>query len=257
MLTREMAFAGNTGINIQLDALINAKEQATNCLFNEELGAVLQIEKLDFDLVKNTFAKHNLADCLHFIGYLNNEKSVCISYAKQILLQEELNIYHAQWSKTSYHLQKLRDNPKSADSEFSAIEQAKVPAIAEVITNQHRQAITKPTLASSAAKVAILREQGVNGHIEMAAAFARAGFTAVDVHMTDLITGRHNLQDYIGLVACGGFSYGDVLGAGSGWANSILFNDKLRDMFSEFLHALILLPLGYAMAVKCYRKLKA
>ena len=141
---------------------------------------------------------------------------------------------HAMWAETSFHIQSLRDNPESARQEFSLLEDAERPGLFVKVPFDRQERVSAPFVHTARPRVAILREQGVNGHVEMAAAFDRAGFAAVDVHMSDLLTGRVDLAEFKGLAACGGFSYGDVLGGGSGWAKTILFNDRLKEMFTEF-----------------------
>jgi phosphoribosylformylglycinamidine synthase len=141
---------------------------------------------------------------------------------------------HKLWAETSFHIQSLRDNPESARQEFSLLEDAERPGLSMSVPFDRTARVSAPFAHTARPRVAILREQGVNGHVEMAAAFDRAGFAAVDVHMSDLLTGRVSLAEFKGLAACGGFSYGDVLGGGSGWAKTILFNDRLKEMFTEF-----------------------
>jgi phosphoribosylformylglycinamidine synthase len=138
------------------------------------------------------------------------------------------------WAETSFHIQSLRDNPESAAQEFSLLEDEARPGLSVTVPFDLAERVSAPFIHAARPRVAILREQGVNGQVEMAAAFDRAGFTAVDVHMSDLLAGRAKLADFRGFAACGGFSYGDVLGAGSGWAKTILFNDRLKEMFATF-----------------------
>jgi phosphoribosylformylglycinamidine synthase len=138
------------------------------------------------------------------------------------------------WAETSFHIQSLRDNPESARQEFSLLDDAARPGLSVTAPFDLAARVSAPFIHTAHPRVAILREQGVNGQVEMAAVFDRAGFAAVDVHMSDLLAGRTDLADFTGMAACGGFSYGDVLGAGSGWAKTILFNDRLKDMFTRF-----------------------
>lgn len=220
----EMAFASRCGLELELGELAgNTLEK----LFNEELGVVIQVRAADVEAVIKRFEGH-----ANDIGRPVPEQTVRISdggagevYAAK---RAELEIL---WSDTSYRLQKLRDNPDSADEEHSAIKDDKDPGLSPVIT-------FKPLTADYAdrPKVAIFREEGVNGYVEMAAAFDRAGFAAIDVHLRDIETGHINLDDFAGLAVGGGFSYGDVLGAGEGWAKSILQNDGLRQKFEQFFN---------------------
>ena len=216
----EMAFASRCGLELNLAELPgNSLEK----LFNEELGAVVQIKRSDVDKVKSA------------LGMGTYSIGTCIP-KQEIVIQDDKTIYknsHSQleewWADTSYQLQKLRDNPKSADQEYATIHDAKDPGLSPKFNFK----VTSKAYAKKP-KVAIFREQGVNGHIEMAAAFDKAGFISVDVHLNDIIGGRFLLDDFVGLAACGGFSYGDVLGAGEGWAKSILFNPNLKTAFKKF-----------------------
>jgi len=221
----EMAFAGRCGFEVELP-----KGDPMGILFNEELGAVLQIKKSDkatvFDLIKQFKLDH----CCHFMGQATTDEIFDIKQNQQTLLKSNRIECQQAWSETSYEMQKLRDNPDCADEEFKRISTKDTGLFIE--TNQ----IETSSFINTGVKprIAILREQGVNGQVEMAFAFAQAGFECIDVHMSDLLTGRQNLMDFKALVACGGFSYGDVLGAGEGWAKTILFNSLLRDQFSAF-----------------------
>jgi len=216
----EMAFASRCGLELNLTALPgNSLEK----LFNEELGAVIQVNKTDADMVLDTFGEQA---CV--IGEPLKEQQIHITDGTKIYQNTRAQL-ESWWSETSYHLQKLRDNPEAADQEFAAINDNQDPGLSAKVS-------FKPSAKTyeTRPKVAIFREQGVNGQVEMAAAFDRAGFTSVDVHLNDIISGRVDLDDFVGLAACGGFSYGDVLGAGEGWAKSILYNDRLRTIFSKF-----------------------
>ncbi|MGH1485329.1 MAG: phosphoribosylformylglycinamidine synthase [Cellvibrionaceae bacterium] len=230
----EMAFAGHCGIDVDLSA-INADPIAT--LFNEELGAVIQVSSDKVSLVKSRFADLGLGECVYSIGHLNNDDAIRIKQtAEQLIFDAKRADLQSVWSETSYHMQSLRDNPDCAQQEFDLIQQEN-PGLTTSLSYDPTDDISAPFIAAGVKpKVAILREQGVNGHVEMAAAFDRAGFTAVDVHMSDILAGRVHLRDFKGLAACGGFSYGDVLGAGEGWAKTILFNDIARDQFESFFH---------------------
>jgi phosphoribosylformylglycinamidine synthase len=227
----EMIFAGRKGAELELDRL---GEDVLATLFNEELGAVIQVKQSDCDDVLEKFAAAGLADCTHLIGWVTEEtQQLNISYDGDIIYSASRAELQQIWSEVSYRMQALRDNPECAKQQFECIADDKDPGLTASLSFDINDNIVAP-YASVRPRVAILREQGVNGHVEMAAAFDKAGFTSIDVHMTDIISGRVSLKDFVGLVACGGFSYGDVLGAGGGWAKSILFNERARNEFSAF-----------------------
>jgi phosphoribosylformylglycinamidine synthase len=228
----EMAFAGHCGLDIQLDEL---GETAEPILFNEELGAVIQVLHCDTDTVLESLRVAGLAHCSHVIGALNDSDRLTFTLARNSLLDESRVDLQRAWTETSYRMQALRDNPECAVQEYDALLDADDPGLRVQLTFDPDQNPAAPMLATGARpRAAILREQGVNGQIEMAAAFDAAGFECHDVHMSDIISGAVSLSGFSGLVACGGFSYGDVLGAGQGWAKSILFNPRARDEFSAF-----------------------
>lgn len=228
----EMAFAGKTGVDITLDPL---PEDDLTTLFNEELGAVIQIAASQLSHVQSVFEHHGLGQMLHVIGTTNNDDQIRFSRNNQSILQHSRTFYRNQWAQTTHHMQGLRDNPDCVDQELAIKNDAQNPGLHAKLSFDINQDVAAPYIAKGVApKIAILREQGVNSQVEMAAAFDRAGFSAIDVHMSDILTGRVALDDFKGLVACGGFSYGDVLGAGEGWAKSILFNPLARDQFSAF-----------------------
>ncbi len=231
----EMAFAGHCGINADISSLSG---DAVSALYNEELGAVIQVAAHEAAAIAAQFS-----GCAHVIGEVVAENKVVIQQNGKILFSDSRVNLHRMWSETTYRMQSLRDNPVSAQQEYDRLlndadrglftELTYNPA--ENIAAQYITSGTSPYITTGARpKMAILREQGVNGHVEMAASFDRAGFAAFDVHMSDIIAGRVSLKDFAGFVACGGFSYGDVLGAGEGWAKSILFNARARDEFSAF-----------------------
>jgi phosphoribosylformylglycinamidine synthase len=227
-----MAFAGHAGVTINM---IGLGDNPLKILFSEELGAVLQIDSAKKDDVLGILQKAGLENHCHIIGSPNNEDRIIIRDARQALLDFSRIELQRLWSETTYHMQSLRDNPDCAKQEFDNLLDAGDPGIQVGVTFDINEDIVAPYISKGARpKVAILREQGVNGQIEMAAAFDRAGFAAIDVHMSDINERRVNLQDMQGIVACGGFSYGDVLGAGEGWAKSILFNNYVRDQFAAF-----------------------
>ncbi|MBL1378637.1 phosphoribosylformylglycinamidine synthase [Zobellella iuensis] len=228
----EMAFAGRTGLDIELD-LLGADRLAA--LFNEELGAVLQVRREDKEAVLTCLAGHGLAACSHVIGHLNQDDRLRFFFAGEEVYAQPRTELRRLWSETSYRMQALRDNPACARSEFEAKQDADDPGLSVSLSFDPKEDIAAPFIAKGVhPRMAILREQGVNSHVEMAAAFDRAGFSAIDVHMSDLQSGRYRLDEFAGLVACGGFSYGDVLGAGGGWAKSVLFNEALRAQFEAF-----------------------
>jgi len=227
----EMAFAGRTGVDLHLDAI---GDDALSILFTEELGAVIQIKREHRKAVELAIAQENLSSVCYMIGNLNDDMHLHISSQQQTILDKPILELQQIWSETSYQLASLRDNPDCTNQAFDAINQPDDKGLYAELTYDSSQDICAPYINKTRPKMAILREQGVNGQIEMAAAFDRAGFTAIDVHMSDLIEGRVSLASFQGLVACGGFSFGDVLGAGRGWANSVLFNPRANDEFEAF-----------------------
>jgi phosphoribosylformylglycinamidine synthase len=252
----EMAFAGRTGLDLDVDELRyhrlrddimldveNAPEphepytsRLFGILFNEELGAVLQVRRADTKHVMKACIDAGLRDEFYVIGQLNKKDRIRVLREGKPVFDEERDDLLAAWSETSYRMQTLRDNPDCARQEFESQGADKNPGLHAKLSFDLNQDIAAPYLKTGKAKprVAILREQGVNGEVEMAAAFHKAGFEAVDVHMSDILSGRMSLKKFKGLAACGGFSYGDVLGAGGGWAASILHNDRARDDFEAF-----------------------
>ncbi|KPZ63714.1 Phosphoribosylformylglycinamidine synthase [Pseudoalteromonas sp. P1-16-1b] len=230
----EMAFTGHTGVTVDLATLTGSDIEA---LYNEELGAVIQVANSDLDAVKAVFEQHGVAAISHVIGSLNNDDNIVFNRGEQTVLNHTRTELRIIWAETTYQMQARRDNPECAKQEFDAKFDAKDPGLNVKLNFDLNEDIAAPYIATGAKpQMAILREQGVNSHLEMAAAFNRAGFAAVDVHMSDILEGRLTLEQFKGLVACGGFSYGDVLGAGEGWAKSILFNDMARDQFQSFFH---------------------
>jgi phosphoribosylformylglycinamidine synthase len=252
----EMAFAGRTGIDVDVDELRyhrlhsdirldieDAPEPSEpytsrlfGILFNEELGAVLQVRRADTKQVMQACLEAGLRDEFYVIGQLNKKDRVRVLREGKPVFDETRDDLLAAWSETSYRMQGLRDNPDCARQEFEVQGEASNPGLHARLSFDLNEDIAAPFVKSRKAKprVAILREQGVNGEVEMAAAFHRAGFEAVDVHMSDILSGRISLKKFKGLAACGGFSYGDVLGAGGGWAASILHNARARDDFEAF-----------------------
>ncbi|MEE1285750.1 MAG: phosphoribosylformylglycinamidine synthase [Ruminobacter sp.] len=238
----EMAFAGHTGVTINVD---NLGIDDLAVLFNEELGAVIQVKTEKVEEILNILSGHGLANCIYTIGTLNNEDRIIFRRNGQDIINETRTHFRTIWAETTYHMQALRDNPACAKSEFDAKFDDKDPGLNVSLTFDVHEDIAAPYIAKGVApKIAILREQGVNSQNEMAAAFNRAGFECVDVHMSDILGGKVTLKDFQALAACGGFSYGDVLGAGEGWAKSILFNARARDEFQSFFTRNDTLALG-------------
>ena len=225
----EMGFAARLGLEITLDAL---EGEPLSLLFNEELGAVIQVKNSHIKKLRYHFQQAGLGENLYLLGHLSDDRAININYQGKRLYSAPLLELLKQWSNTSYRMQTLRDNPECAREGYQALESL---TLGKLFVSGATPGIERPLIVGQATpKVAVLREQGVNGHREMAAAFARAGFICVDVHMSDLLAGQQTLADFHGLALPGGFSYGDVLGAGNGWAYSILHNDRLRNMFTDF-----------------------
>ncbi len=231
----EMAFTARLGLDVRLDPMLpgNASHDAIlRALFCEELGAVVQVDRLKIAEFIKLMARHGLEEATHAVATPMEAPELVVSLGARALLKKSLGTLHRAWSELSYRMQARRDNPECAKEEYDRLLDGNDNGLQVHLTFDPDAA---PSVTGGARpRVAILREQGVNGHNEMAAAFDRAGFTAVDVHMTDLLAGRADLKSFAGLAACGGFSYGDVLGAGSGWAKSVLYNEGLKDMFARF-----------------------
>ena len=223
----EMAFAGHCGLHIDLS---NLPGDIASILYNEELGAVIQVPADQATAIAAQF--NGLA---HVIGEVEQGDRIAIKqHGKAVFSDSRVNL-HRMWSETTYRMQKLRDNPVCAQQEYDKILDVNNRGLFSELSFDVNDNVAAPYInAGARPKMAILREQGVNGQVEMAASFDRAGFATFDVHMSDVIAGRVSLADFAGFVACGGFSYGDVLGAGEGWAKSILFNARARDEFSAF-----------------------
>ncbi|MEW6353857.1 MAG: phosphoribosylformylglycinamidine synthase [Pseudomonadota bacterium] len=230
----EMAFAGRSGVTVQLDDL---GADVLAALFCEELGALLQVRRADRDAVRNHLHDAGLGAHSHVIGALNAQDRIVFTHAGREILAAARVDWRRAWSETSYRMQALRDNPACAAQEYERLLDARDPGLHAHLTFDVNDDVAAPYIAKGARpRVAVLREQGVNGHVELAAAFDRAGFACFDVHMSDILAGRVALRDFQGLAAPGGFSYGDVLGAGQGWAKSILFNARAREEFAAFFH---------------------
>ena len=228
----EMAFASNVGFDVDLSTLGTT---ALGALFAEELGAVIEVAPGCEAAVRASFARHGLADCLVDVGTAVPGDTIVVRHAGHIVLDVARSAMHQRWSALSHQMARRRDNPAAVDQEYASRNGA-AQARSALLTFDYSIDVAAPFIGGAKPRVAILREQGVNGHFEMAAAFMRAGFDAVDVHMTDLLEGRRQLSDFRGAVACGGFSFGDVLGAGRGWAASFRHNHGLRDQFAQFVN---------------------
>ncbi len=230
----EMAFAARAGLAVQLDSL---GPDALSALFSEELGAVVQVRVEDVARAREVLAQHGLSDLVHTVGTVLDEDRIEVTQNGKQLLNETRSSLRGVWSETTHAMQRLRDDATCADEEQALRVDAGDQGLVVKTTFLIDEDVAAPFIARSGAsrpRVAILREQGVNGQLEMAAAFDRAGFAAIDVHMSDLLENRILLREFQGLVACGGFSYGDVLGAGGGWAKSALFHSATRAQFEEF-----------------------
>lgn len=231
----EMAFAGHCGLNLNLDCLTENVSEIPAILFNEELGAVIQVRHDATPDVLTQFSVAGLGECVAVIGQPLNNSEINISLNGETVFAGQRGSLQRQWAETSYQIQRLRDNAECADQEFDVLLEEDNPGLTVKLGFDVNDNISAPYIKKGIRpQVAVLREQGVNGQVEMAAAFDRAGFNAIDVHMSDILAGRVDLNEFKGLVACGGFSYGDVLGAGEGWAKSALFNTRARDAFQSF-----------------------
>jgi phosphoribosylformylglycinamidine synthase len=273
----EMAFAGHCGLSLNIDLLtidphasdwgdfkirpeqvaVQRNDLTIKALFNEELGVVLQVKALDRDVVMALLREHGLSRYSHVIGKPQVKPQIEIYRDGKVVYSKSMIELQRAWARTSHELARLRDDPAAVDEEFAAIRDDD-PGLSVATTFDPGVDIAAPFITTTARpRVAILREQGVNGQIEMAAAFTRAGFDAFDVHMTDLVAGRHQLAEFKALAVCGGFSYGDVLGAGTGWAKSILFNGQLANQFAEFFARTDTLSLGVCNGCQMMSQLKS
>ena len=274
----EMAFAARCGVAINVDLLtidpnsadwgdyrirpaqvsVQRDELTLMALFNEELGAVIQVPAAERDQTMALLREHHLAAYSHVIGTVTESDRVEVYRDGRCIWSESRAKLHALWAETSYRIASLRDNPQCAREEFESIPVESDPGLHLSLGFDPADDIAAPYIArGERPRVAILREQGVNSHVEMAAAFTRAGFDAYDVHMTDLFSGRHSLDQFRGLVACGGFSYGDVLGAGAGWARSVLFNAELADKFARYFARTDTFSLGVCNGCQMFSVLKS
>jgi phosphoribosylformylglycinamidine synthase len=256
----EMAFAGHCGLEIELPqrgSSGDARRDALAQLFSEELGVVVQVRAADEGRFRATLEQHGLAGHLCRLGVPMQQLRVRIA-AGQTVLDESWQDLRRAWSETSYQMRKLRDDPVCAEEELAAQTAMDDPGLTVALTFDAAEDVAAPYVARGVRPaVAILREQGVNSQVETAAAFDRAGFTPIDVHMTDLLAGRRSLADFKGVVACGGFSYGDVLGAGEGWAKSILFHEAVREQFVAFFARPDTFALGICNGCQMFAALKS
>lgn len=246
----EMGFAGRTGLDLDLSTL---DADPIRALFAEELGAVVQIPVNQRSHLSKVLAAHGLAHVAHRLGHPTTDRQIHLSHNGQPIFSRPLLALYSDWIETSHHIQSIRDNPSCADEEKQTLLNPDNTGLTATLTFDPNDTLTA---FDTRPRMAILREQGVNGQVEMAAAFDRAGFEAVDVHMSDLRSGRVRLADFTGLVACGGFSYGDVLGAGGGWAKSILFSETLREEFRAFFHREETFSLGVCNGCQMLSQLK-
>jgi phosphoribosylformylglycinamidine synthase len=275
----EMAFAGRSGLSVNLDILAMDGEHAADwgdaknwagqvserrneltlrALFAEELGAVIQVRADDKSAVMNVLREHQLGACSHIIGKPNERGVIEFTRDAKIIYSQKRSSLHRLWSETSWRIARLRDNPACADAEYDRLLDETDPGISPVLTFDPQDNVAAPFIATGARpRVAILREQGVNSHIETAWVMHQAGFAAVDVHMSDLIAGRARLDDFHGVIAVGGFSYGDVLGAGEGWAKTILFNNLLAEQFARFFNRADTFGLGVCNGCQMMSNLKS
>ncbi len=273
----EMAFAARCGLAINIDLLtidphsadwgdfkirpeqvaVQRHELTLKALFNEELGVVLQVPAERRDAALATLREAGLSRCTHVIGKPTADDHVAFYRDGRCIYREPRTALQQAWSRTSHEIARLRDDPQCVDEAFEALGEAD-PGLSMQLSFDPSDDIAAPMIATGVRpRVAVLREQGVNGQIEMAAAFDRAGFDTFDVHMTDLASGRHKLADFKGLAACGGFSYGDVLGAGTGWARSVLFNARLAELFAVFFAREDSFSLGVCNGCQMLSQLKA
>jgi phosphoribosylformylglycinamidine synthase len=275
----EMAFAGRCGLSVNLDILAMESEHAADwgdaknwagqvperrneltlrALFAEELGAVIQVRAQDKTAVMNVLRQHNLGACSHIIGKPNERGVIEFTRDAKIIYSETRSSLHRLWSETSWRIARLRDNPDCADAEYERLLDETDPGMSPRLTFELTDNVAAPFVATGVRpRVAILREQGVNSHTETAYVMHQAGFSAVDVHMSDLIAGRAKLDDFQGVIAVGGFSYGDVLGAGEGWAKTILFNHLLADQFARFFGRADTFGLGVCNGCQMMSNLKS
>lgn len=251
----EMAFAGHCGIDVNLDSL---EGESSPILFNEELGAVIQVKQADKSSILQILDEAGLAQNCVEIGSVASHNNINITHNGQAIINKPRAVYRAIWAETTHRMQGLRDNPECVDQELAVKTDENDPGLSSKLSYDVNKDVAAPFIAKGIKpRVAILREQGVNSQNEMAAAFNRAGFNAIDVHMSDVLNQRVDFSEFKGLVACGGFSYGDVLGAGEGWAKSILFNNQAREQFEQFFHRTDTFSLGVCNGCQMLSNLKS
>ncbi len=257
----EMAFAGRVGLDIRIEKSV----VPVTFFFNEELGAVIQVERTQLDQVLKVFEQHGIGDLVWQLGRVTPHDKIKLSVNDLVEFESSRTALHLMWSKLTWKMQSIRDNPEDAQQEYDRILDVDNPGLSfDLATSDLARsgngscAEPKSPYVSSGSRptVAVLREQGVNGHVEMAAAFDRAGFGVVDVVMVDLIEGRVTLSDFSGIVIGGGFSFGDVFGAGRGWASMILQRNQLRDMFEEYFQNTSKFALGVCNGCQVLAELK-
>ena len=247
----EMAFASRCGLELDLSG---QDELAT--LFNEELGAIVEVPHNKREIFEGILTEFKLNEHAQNIGRATEGEDIAIKVNGRSMINGSRTEFHRLWSQTTHHMQSLRDNPDCAQQEYDRILDTSDGGLYSKLSFDPKEDVTAPYIGGVKPKVAVLREQGVNGQIEMAAAFNQAGFTAIDVTMTDIIAGRVSLEEFQGLVACGGFSFGDVLGAGEGWAKSIMFNTRVRDEFQTYFNRSDAFSLGICNGCQMMSNLK-
>lgn len=274
----EMAFAGHSGLSINLDILTmegehaadwgdsknwalqvaeRRKELTLRALFSEELGAVIQVRAEQKSAVMNVLRTYDLGACSHIIGKPNQRDVIEFMRDAKNIYSQPRSALHRLWSETSWRIARLRDNPACADAEYDRLLDLADPGMTPKLSFDPQEDIAAPFIhVGTRPRVAILREQGVNSHVESAYVMHKSGFESVDVHMSDLIAGRAKLGDFIGLIAVGGFSYGDVLGAGEAWAKTILFNSQLSEQFAQFFQRSDTFGLGICNGCQMMSNLK-
>jgi phosphoribosylformylglycinamidine synthase len=246
----EMAIGGRRGLNVRLNGM---GAEPLRVLFAEELGAVIQVERDRMADVRGVLETHGIAGISRVLGEPSDDRRLRLTLQEREIYSERISILNRMWSELTFHMQAMRDNPECAGEEYDNFLDEEDPGMTFRPAFSPAPARRSPSVRP---RMAILREQGINGQLEMAAAFDRAGFECVDLHMTDLLAGRARLDEFVGLAACGGFSYGDVLGAGSGWAGSVLFNEELKDMFRRFFGRKDTFSLGVCNGCQMFSQLK-
>jgi phosphoribosylformylglycinamidine synthase len=258
----EMSFAAGVGLEVDVLATLSpgadpaTEPTALAALFAEELGAVLQVREAELTSVRDAFERRGLGASVFALGAPASSSRVRVRCGERLLLDDELQVLRGAWSETSWQMQRRRDDPTCADDEHLGRTAPSARGLSAALTFELEEFPRIEAVAAPRPRVAILREQGVNGHFEMAAAFTRAGFEAVDVHMTDVLAGQVDWDGFRGVAACGGFSYGDVLGAGEGWAKSILFHDGARARLQAFFARSDTFTLGVCNGCQAFSNLR-